>query len=63
MSSSRRLKLRLAERHPKRPPIQLVFARSQYDCRSDLPRSLRYEKWKATIAERLKATLGPRFAA
>jgi hypothetical protein len=54
MSFTRRLKIRSIERNSKRDAIRLVFARLDYDCRSDLPRSLQFEKWRAIIADRLR---------
>lgn len=53
MSSAQRLKLRSVERNSKRDAIRLVFARPDYDCRRDIPRSLQYERWRAMIADRL----------
>ena len=62
MSFARRLKIRSIERNSTRDAIRLVFARPDYDCRRDLPRSLQYEKWRAIIADRfrdqIKALIG-----
>ena len=52
MSFTRRLKIRSIERHSLRDAIQLVFARADYDCRHEVPRSLPYKKWTAAVAHR-----------
>jgi hypothetical protein len=54
MNSSRRLKIRTNERHSERDPIRLIFARDDYDCRHEAPRSFPYKKWGTAIANRLR---------
>jgi hypothetical protein len=57
MNSSRRLKIRTNERHSERDPIRLIFARDDYDCRHEAPRSFPYKKWGTAIANRLRSGL------
>jgi len=59
MSFTRRLKIRSIERHSQRHAIQLVFARADYDCRRQVPRSLPYKKWTAVMAHRVGIRFTP----
>ncbi len=59
MSFTRRLKIRSVERHSQRDAIHLVFARADYDCRRQVPRSLPYKKWTAAVAHRFGVNFNP----